>query len=350
LGSEKGEAATGEAVKTASVATQNIITAGNYLKIELWKIAPLSASAAYFTAGDTPITVSGNLYQTGLIFTRGQITTKTGIKPSTLDLQIGVQFDNTGGQPQIGGGNFLAQCQAGLLDGATWTMSKGFFAQPAVGAQLDTSPGLVPWWQGITNTIIAGRSSADITLDESTAYLNVMMPRNMIQAGCVHTFCDAGCTLSKANNSATGTINSAVTANGFTSSLLAATFADHSFDKGILTFASGVLNGASFTIQSSAHSSTLVTLTVIKPFPTLPSAGDSISVQLGCDKSATMCASSKFFTAPATHGSNIAHYRGCPFVPNPETLYDGGTGSQTLSTIGSQGIPGAGSPFSASVP
>jgi hypothetical protein len=337
-------------VKTASGATQAIITAGNYYKVELWKIAPLSASAVFFTAGDIPITVAGNTYQTGLIFTRGQLTTKLGIKPSTLDLQVAVQFDNPGGQPQIGGGNFLSQCRAGVLDGATWTLSKGFFAQPAVGGQLDTSPGLVPWWQGITNTIAAGRSMADITLDEATAYLNVMMPRNMIQAGCVHTFCDVGCTLTKANNTATGTINSAVTANGFTSSLLAATFADHSFDKGILTFTSGVLNGTSFTIQSSGHASTLVTLQTILPFPSAPSAGDSISVLLGCDKSVAMCSSGKFFTAPATHGSNLPHYRGAPFVPNPETLYDGGTGSQALKTIGGQGKPGAGSPFSGLIP
>ncbi len=337
-------------MKTASIATQNIITAGAYLKIELWNIAPLSGSAAYFTSADTPITVSGNTYQTGLIFTRGAIDTKVGLKPSSLDLQVAVQFDNPGGQPQIAGGNFLSQCRAGILDGATWTLSKGFFTIPAVGAQLDTTPGLVPWWQGITNSIVAGRSMADVTLDEATAYLNVMMPRNMIQAGCVHTFCDAGCTLSKANNTIAGTINSAVTANGFTSSLLAATYADHTFDRGILTFTSGVLNGASFTVQSSAHASTLVTVQTILPFPTAPSNGDGISLLLGCDKSFAMCGSSKFFTAPATHGSNTAHYRGAPFVPNPETLYDGGTGSQTYTSIGAQGKPFAGSPFTGKTP
>jgi hypothetical protein len=110
------------------------------------------------------------------------------------------------------------------------------------------------------------------------------------------------------------------------------------------------LNGTSFTIQSSGHASTLVTLQTILPFPSAPSAGDSISVLLGCDKSVAMCSSGKFFTAPATHGSNLPHYRGAPFVPNPETLYDGGTGSQALKTIGGQGKPGAGSPFSGLIP
>ncbi len=65
-------------------------------------------------------------------------------------------------------------------------MSKGFFlpsgsnpvtangytyTPPPAGTQLDVSPGLVPWWGGITSEIQAGRYSADITLDESTAIL-----------------------------------------------------------------------------------------------------------------------------------------------------------------------------------
>jgi uncharacterized phage protein (TIGR02218 family) len=332
-------------MKTASTATQAIIESGFYLKIEFWKITLVGGTSYYFTAGDIPLTVSGNTYKTGLIFVRDQITTKVGLKPSTLDLTVGVQFDNPGGQPQIAGGNFLAQCAAGILDGATWLMSKGFFNQPAPGQQIDTSPGLVPWWSGITNSIIAGRSSADITLDEATAYLNVMMPRNMIQAGCVHTLFDAGCTVPKANNTYTGTISAVTGGNALTLSSLASSFADHYFDQGIISFTSGVLSGVSFTVQSSAHASTLVTIKTILPFPTAPSAGDSYSIIPGCDKTVGQCVG-KFRNSSNVVTSFLQFYRGCPFVPNPETLYDGGTGSQTYSSIGTQGRPGGGSSFS----
>ena len=58
-----------------------------------------------------------------------------------------------------------------------------------------------------------------------------------------------------------------------------------------------------------------------------------------------MCSSSKFKLPGGSFGSNILHYRGAPFVPNPETLYDGGTGSQTYASIGKQGTPIGGSTY-----
>ena len=189
------------------------------------------------------------------------------------------------------------------------------------------------------------RFSADIVLDEATAILaNQQMPRNMIQAGCVHKFCDAGCTLLTTYNTYSSTINGAIGGNTFTTNLAAATYADHFFDRGILSFTSGVLNGAQFTVQGSSHASTLVTLTTILPFPSAPSAGDSFTVLAGCDKQFATCKSGKFKNSGGSVDNSI-HYRGAPFVPNPETLYDGGTGSQTYTSIGSQGKPGAGSGF-----
>ena len=335
-------------MKTASAGTQTNITSGAYLKVELWQLtlqnngSPLTY---YFTAGDTALTVAGNTYVTGLNILRDSITTRRGIQPSSLTLTIVPQADNPGGPVTIAGGQFVAQAAAGVLDGASWLMSKAFFAIPPAGYQIDTSPGLVPWWGGVTGTVNSGRFLCEVDIEENTALLtNVMMPRNLIQAGCVHTLFDAGCTLLKSNNTYTGTLT-AVSGNTLTTSLAPGTYADGYFNLGIIKFTSGALNGTSFTVQASSHTGGNVTVTTIRPFPTAPSAGDSFSIIPGCDKSVAMCSSSKFKLPGGSFGSNILHYRGAPFVPNPETLYDGGTGSQTYASIGKQGTPIGGSTY-----
>lgn len=334
-------------MKTFSSAAQAIITSGAYYKVELWQITPVGGSPQFYTAGEIPLTVGGHVYQPGLIFVRGQITTKVGLKPSTLDLTVTPQFDYPGGPPLFAGGNFLTQAATGILDGATWLMSKGFFNPPTMAHAIDTSPGITPWWAGITDEIVAGRSTADVTLDEATAYLDeIQMPRNMVQIPCMWTLFDTGCTVPRAQNLYTGTISAVSGTNGLTLSSLATSFPDHFFDQGIITFTSGPLNGVSMTTQSSAHSGTLVTVNTVRPFPQLPVAGNTYSIEPGCDKTQTMCKSGKFKNASGVPTSFILNFRGYPYVPNPETLYDGGTPQQGYSSPGSQGGGGAGSLFS----
>lgn len=335
-------------MKTFSSAAQAIITSGSYYKVELWQITPLGGMPQYFTAGDIPLLIGGHLYQTGLTFVRGQITTKVGLKPSTLDLTIAPQFDLPGGPPLLSGGNFLPQAGAGALDGATWLMSKGFFNPPTSGRQIDTSPGITPWWAGITDECIAGRSLVDFTLDEATAYLDeVQMPRNMIQVPCIWTLFDTGCTVPDAQNTYSGQVTS-VSGNTIVTNIATASnpFPDHFFDQGILIFNSGPLSGVQMTIQSSSHSGSVVTVTVVRPFAQIPLATNAISLQPGCDKTRDMCASGKFRNGSGANASFILKFRGYPYVPNPETLYDGGTPMQGYSSPGSQGGGGAGSLFS----
>jgi uncharacterized phage protein (TIGR02218 family) len=349
-------------VKVASQATLAILASGQYIKIEFWQITLANGTPYYFTSGDlAPLVVGGNTYVGGLIFVRDQLTTKAGVTVGSLEMTIEPQFDYPGGQPNIAGGTFLSQLRAGVFDNAVWLMSKGFFlpsgSDPVTAngytytppaspySPMDTSPGLVPWWAGITSKVQAGRFSADVTLDEATAILdNQQMPRNMIQAGCVHQLFDAGCTLNKSQNTYTGALTGSIAGNSAATNLTAAAFVNGYFNLGIITFTSGVLNGASFTVSTSTGPSS-ASITTILPFPSAPSVGDTFSIVPGCDKTFPTCGSNKFKLPSGSFGSNAAHYRGCPFVPQPETLYDGGTGSQTLSSIGTQGKPGAGSPF-----
>lgn len=333
-------------MKNVSPAALAIMAAGQYLKVEGWSIeitnggTLYNGTTYYYSASDTSFkagyydgssVVSPQTFNAGWTIVRDQITQKVGIQTQTLDLYIQPQNDYPGGAPQIAGGGLLAQLGAGALDGAIWTLYKGFFNRPTSGNQLDTSPGLIKWWVGVTETGIGGRFEADITLSDLTSLLNVQMPRNIIQAGCVHTLFDAGCTLSRAAFTATGSISGTITANSFNTGLTAV---DDYYDLGIIKFTSGVLNGSTMTVAKYAHTGGNVR--VIKPFPSLPSTGDTFSISPGCDKQQATC-TNKF--------SNLAHFRGCPYVPQPETLYDGGSTVQPTKMIGGQGGGSIGSPF-----
>jgi uncharacterized phage protein (TIGR02218 family) len=352
-------------MKNCSQATLAILASRQYTKIEFWQITLANGENVYLTGGQTTMLIAGNLYQKGYIFQREQIEQKAGTNVASLDLTVSPNFQLPGGPPLIAGGSFLSQCRAGVFDNAVWLLSKGFFlppgagpvtlgsytyTPPALGDQWDTSPGIVPWWSGVTGEIQAGRQSADISLDEATCILaNQQMPRNMIQAGCVHQFCDPGCALNKSQNTYTGAVVSVSAGNVIVTNLNPSTYPTGYFNMGIITFSSGVLSGSSYTVQSSQGSGSTNILTTIIPFPKAPSASDTFSVLVGCDKTFPTCTSGKFKLPSGSYGSNGIHYRGAPFVPQPETLYDGGTGSQTLSTIGSTGRPGSGSPFSGRV-
>jgi hypothetical protein len=354
-------------VKIATTATMNNIAAGNYLKYEFWQITLTDGSTYYFTAGDVPLLVgtaqqasptdpvtvgTPNFYQTGLIFQRDKLIQKVGVEVNSTNLVVVPVLDAYGGPPLFEGAGFLSQCRAGLFDGATWLLSKGFFQLPLQGNQVDTSCGIVKWWAGVTNNIIAGRYMATVAIDDFTATLtNLQMPRNMIQAGCVHQLFDDGCTVPRANNTYTGNVASvsATRPNQITTTSAGPVAADTAFpgafNQGIITFSSGVLSGAKFVVTLSATSGGVMTLTTVRPFPQAPSVGDMFSMTVGCDKKFATC-NTKFKDTSDVVVSFGLHYRGAPFVPNPETLYDGGTGSEDLPTIGVTSAPRAGSTYS----
>lgn len=316
----------------ASGATLAILAAGQYLKVELYQIAIPGGTTYYFTAGDAPITVAGHTYLTGLNLIRGAITRTVGLDPQSLDLTVVPQADNPGGAVTIGGAGFLSACDLGLLDAAHISLYKGFFNFPAAGQQLDTSPGIVgPFFAGVIDEVDAGRFMADITIDSDIESLNVSMPRNLVQTGCVHSTYDAGCGLLRSAFTSTGAISGTITANSFHSALAQA---NGYFDLGVLTFTSGVLNGTSYTVAKHLNAGGFVQ--TIVPFAALPSAADTFSIVAGDDKTKTTCVN-KF--------ANGGRFRGYRFVPQPETLYDGGTSATTAPALGGQGGQGAGSPF-----
>lgn len=330
-------------MKTASVATKAILAAGLYYKVELYDIAIPGGSTYRFTSAQVPVKIGANTYGTGLTINRGPISQKAGLEVQSFDLRLTPQWDSPDAPILISGVPLLQAVKLGILDDAHVTMYKGFFNMPSGVALLDTSPGAVTWASGRVNTANADRMSAYISINDDIEILNVAMPRNVVQPGCLHQVYDAGCTLSAATFTQTGTLSGTPTQLTFNTNL---TRANGYFDLGVITFTSGPNNGLKYVVKSYLNASGAITL--IRPAFLVPASGNTFSIVPACKKTQDACANTNVANGPAFN--NAAHFRGAPYVPEPETLYAGNTQTTQVGTPGRQGGTGSGTSFSGNLP
>jgi hypothetical protein len=315
-------------MKIASNATLAILAGGSSLRANLYAFTLTTGETDYFTDGQTPITVAiatsastfgpSNTYKCGFVITRGSMPQATGVDSQDMQLTFAPAWDNPGGPPTIAGYSIQQAARLGLLDNATVSFSKFFGAMPVPPAQLDTSPGAVAWFLGAVQEIQLGRFSVEMKISSNLLVLTqTQMPRCLYQAGCVHNLYDSGCALSKSAWTLAGSVASipsgagVVTNANFNTNL---TNADHYFELGVMAFTSGLNKGFSATVKTYLHASGNLQLMV--PFPATVSVGDAFTIYPGCDKVQSTC-SGKF--------NNLMHFKATPYVPVPETLYDGGT-------------------------
>lgn len=306
-------------MKAASVALQAILSSGVAHRRYLFTITLAGSAGVWrFTSGEVPITVGGHTFGTQLLITRGSTRQKAGIEVQALDLEMAPQFDHPAGALDINGVPFLKAVNEGALDGARILFEKAFLSSLD-----DTTPGTLPWFQGRVASAQAGGQVARVLVHSDLELLNVAMPRHVLQTGCLHTLYGPSCGLNRASFEIAGTVSSGATAISVPSSL---TNPDGHFDLGILRFTSGVNNGLQRVVRSYLNS--FGQMRLVAPLPSVPSAGDAFVVTPGCDKRQSTC-SSKF--------SNLSRFRGYPYVPVPETMYDGGAASGTAPAPGYQG-------------
>jgi hypothetical protein len=310
-------------VKPASAAALAILSGGMSIRADLYAITLTSGASYYFTSFDQALTaaiypsVAQNTYQMGYVIMRGSTEQKVGLDSQELELKIYPRPDNPGGAPLIAGYSILQAGRLGILDNAIITYAKLFMNKPAYGANLDTSPGAIGWFQGLVSDLSADRAMTTIKLSANIITLNqVQMPKNLYQATCSHTVYDAGCTLLKASFTKTGAVTGTPSTFSFASNMGAA-YALGYFSLGVLTFTSGANKSFSATVKSYDGAGNFA---LQIPMPAPIAAGDTYSVYPGCSRLMNVC-SGKF--------NNLAHFKGMPFIPVPETLYDGGTAGLT---------------------
>lgn len=284
-------------MKTASSALISLLNSGTqFIIADLYDFVLVDGTTLRYTSADKDLTVSGNVYSSaGVKLDRGKTRIVVGVQVDTLDISAYANPTDT-----IGATPFIQSLGNGALDGAQVTLWR--IVMPTFG---DTSTGPLWLFSGQVAEIAFGRMSARIRVKSDLQLLNAHMPRNVYQAGCLHTLYDSGCTLNRATFAITGTVSSAtLTSITPTASLGANGY----FDLGIIKFTSGANNGVSMTVKQYTSG----VFTLMRPLNSVSANGDTFTAYPGCDKLQATC-TAKF--------NNLNNFRGFPYVPIPETAY-----------------------------
>lgn len=268
----------------------------------LWGAAvdTTAAATAYVGTGATPI-ASRSFDSQSILIKRGPVRTVIGVEVDTLELTVSALQSHL-----IGSTPWLQAVRQGALDGATLLVERLIMPTPG-----DYSLGTYTVFSGRVADIEFGRFSAMIKVNSDLELLNVQMPRNVYQPGCLNTLFDSSCTLSKAAFAVAGTIQA-----GSDSVKLVTNLSNPVgwFASGTITFTSGALAGVSMGIKD--HPS-IGRLSLYAPATSLPAPGDTFNAYPGCPKTQSACANT---AASAPPFNNLPHFRGFPYVPAPETI------------------------------
>jgi len=321
-------------MRSASGAAIANLASGQWNHAELYDIQIAGGSVLSFSGIDSDITIGATLYKRGFVIVRGNLVSRVGVAEQTCQLTISQFADAT--TPALIGGRTLQQfINLGLLDNAVVTISE-FFSGASANYQDGATVGLAQLFKGRVSAAKAGRLQSVITVTSGLALLNIDMPRNVVQTGCTHALFDAGCTLSKTAFTTSGAVSGSPGVLSFNTGL---TQIDNYFNLGQVTFLTGVNAGLTRLIRSFVHASGVVKL--FQPLPQAPGVGDTFNITPGCNKTQAQCRNASTGLGPPFN--NIAHFDGDPYVPTPETLYDGGAVSTPTTGTGRQGHVTAGS-------
>lgn len=291
-------------MRAASGALISALNSGATFLVANCYTLTLRGGAIYrWTSCDMSLTVNGNLFTcasdngTQPLISRGNIRHTRGTEVQTCDITL------SGGQSaRISGVSVPLFAHNGGFDGAQILVEWVPMGPAGWG---DTSLGSVVIFQGNVAGVSPTTSTVVLTVKGLNELLNRPMPRTIIQAACANAFGDVNCGKSLAGLTVASSISSGASATGFTASGLAQ--ATGYFNLGTLTMTSGACSGATRAI-SGFTSGGIITL--VTPLPATPSNGDTFTITPGCDKQFTTC---------GTKYANSTAYRGCPWVPAPET-------------------------------
>jgi uncharacterized phage protein (TIGR02218 family) len=266
------------------------------------RIVPVTGSPIYLTDHPRDLVMSGHTYLStaGYQFT-GQSAT-AGFSPASVDIE------------GIAGASGLSRAAvgSGLFDGARCYVFATSWAAPVE----DQEP------------VVAGIFGKATLLDHRFQIGGVSLIDALNQtvgqtygAQCPKTFCGteyAGCGVSLAANTVTGTLTSVTSASVFTSA--ARTEADDTFGAGTIQFTSGPNAGLkALEIKSFAGG----VITTFEPFYYLPVAGNAYSMVRGCRKRLSDCQNRWNGSGIV---SNVANFGGFPWIPTGSTYSQVGQG------------------------
>lgn len=284
-----------------------ILSNQRMLIAELYTFTLLDGSNIYFTSLDMDLNVDGNTYVANSLRIEGlKYKVAVGLQVDEQDIKISAYPEDT-----LGGAQFFAAVQEGLLDGAYLSRRRGFWAVSTGISYRDYAlppVGVVELFIGRVATISKiGRTHVEMKLKSPLSLLDIEMPRNTYQPGCQYTLFDQGCGLLKASFTFSGVVFGVVDADlgitvtgGIPSPIGADGIPTYSF--GRLLFTSGSNNDLQVSIAANDSSIMGFQYPPIKNIQ----PGDTFDAWPGCSKTDNTC-DLKF--------SNKIHFRGFPRVP-----------------------------------
>lgn len=278
-----------------------LLTSQKIFMADLYTITLTDGTVLRYTSCDVPLIAGGNKYAI-LAITRTGTTQTRGIDVDTLNITINTDVQDT----LPGGSTFMHGIAAGSFDNAEIRLDRVFSPTPfRLNMPAISSDYILFWWLGIFNIDEAGGIAVKVKAASMTQLLNTKFPRNVYYPPCIYTLGDSECGVDLSKYKISGTVRSGSTRSQIAVDL---SIADGYLNQGSITFTSGNNVNVTRTIRSSSGSQ----IAVILPFQNAPQAGDTFIAIPACNKSMNICNS-------IFH--NLAHYRGYPFIPVPETAY-----------------------------
>lgn len=302
-------------MKTASPALQALLATNQFTVADLYTFTLVGGQALRWTSFDTDVIANGNTFasggQGGPFFDRqdnkAKCHWKVGVEVDTLI------FDVVPGAATVNALPFLQACRLGVFDGAELQLERAFLAPGAPGtlSPLVASAGTVILFVGRVAEVDLGRSLATFSINSHLELLNLQLPRNLFQSGCVNSLYDPACGVDRASYQVSASVSSWQPDFGVIATAYCAAPTGW-FDQGSIIFTSGPNDAFSRTVKASASDGASFTnITTTQPFPFPPAAGDAFVLLPGCDKTLGPGGCPKF--------NNTARFKGFPFVPVPET-------------------------------
>lgn len=290
-------------VKPTNASLNAILASRQFFIADLITFTLQDGTVLTYTSVQTNVVFNGSTYQcggvTGPYFDRrdnkAKVVWNLGVGTDTLVIDV------VPGTATVEGHTWFDAVRLGLFDGADFELDRGYSTAYGV-----VSTGNAPiLFKGRVAEIEADRGIITFSINDYRELLNQQMPRWLFAASCQNALYDASCTLVSSNFQSTGTVGAGSSFSFIVASTLAQ--ASQYFDLGKIKFTSGNNNGLVFPISSWA--STTATLTLAAPTPFLPQASDQFTIFPGCDLSTSTSGCGKF--------SNIANFRGMPYIPDP---------------------------------
>jgi uncharacterized phage protein (TIGR02218 family) len=275
-------------MKTASVELAAHLAGRATTTCTLWKLTRTDGAVLGFTDHDQAITFGGLTYSAASGYTRTALTSGSGLAVDNMDLD-----------GLLNSGAITADdVRAGLYDWAELLVQLVNWSDLSQGSVILRRGWLGEFTlrNGVFTTELRGLSQA-----LSRGFIEVTSPDCRADLG------DSRCKVNLATLGETGAVTAVSAARRIFTATITGARAVGFFDGGLLTWSTGANAGAKMEAKTVSGG----TVTLYLPAGEDIVVGDTFAIRAGCDKSAGTC---------QTKFSNIANFRGEPFIPGVDAI------------------------------